>query len=228
MSLKLDLKIFLFLLLFLITSQVQVYILMMVFAIVHELSHLTAGVLLGFRPEELKLTPMGLSLKFKTNSKSRRNMKNGNSLNIKKALIALAGPLANLSIFLVLGIFHIFKPEQTNSYTYYIILYSNFLIGVFNLIPIYPMDGGRIINEILKVFVGNKKAYKITYLLSKTVLIVLTILASIAILFWHNFAIVFIIIYLWYLEMIEIRRYNKRKNIEKIVKDVENKEHNMV
>ena len=85
------------------------------------------------------------------------------------------------------------------------------------------MDGGRFINEILKIMLGNKKAYKITYLLSKTVLIILTIIASIAILYLQNIAIFIIIAYLWYLEIIEIRRYNKRKNIEKLVNSIENK-----
>lgn len=229
MSLKIDLKIFLFLLLFLITSQFEIYIIVMIFAIIHELGHLLAGVILKFKVEEIKLTPMGVRLQFKIeNREYNKKVKKGNLLNVKKAIIAIAGPITNLAILIVLIILKNIGLNFTNTYIYQIIIYSNLLIAIFNMLPIYPMDGGRVINEILKIMVGNKKAYKITYILSKTMLIILTAISSIAILYLENIAIVFIIMYLWCLELQEIRKYNKRKNIEKIIEEVENGRHNMV
>ena len=79
------------------------------------------------------------------------------------------------------------------------------------------MDGGRVLKEILKLAFGNKKAYKYTYLASKTILILLTVVASIAILYIQNIAVVLILAYLWYLEVLEIRKYNRRKEIERLV-----------
>ena len=229
MHLKLDLKIFLFLLLFLLTSQFEIYIIIMIFAIIHELGHLIAGLILGFKVEEIKLTPMGVRLQFKVESEEyNKKVKKGNMLNVKKAIIALAGPITNIIIFTILILIQNLDLYFTQTYIYQIIVYSNILIAIFNMIPIYPMDGGRFISEILKIKIGYKKAYKITYLLSKTILIILTATASIAILYLKNIAIFFIIMYLWCLEIQEIRRYNKRKNIEKIVEEVENKRHNMV
>lgn len=229
MHLKLDLKIFLFLLLFLLTSQFEIYIIIMIFAIIHELGHLIAGLILGFKVEEIKLTPMGVRLQFKVKSEEyNKKVKRGNLLNVKKAIIALAGPITNIIIFTILILIQNLDLYFTQTYIYQIIVYSNILIAIFNMIPIYPMDGGRFISEILKIKIGYKKAYKITYLLSKTILIILTAISSIAILYLKNIAIFFIIMYLWFLEIQEIRRYNKRKNIEKIVEEVENKRHNMV
>lgn len=229
MHLKLDLKIFLFLLLFVLTSQFEIYIIIMIFAIIHELGHLIAGLILGFKVEEIKLTPMGVRLQFKVKSEEyNKKIKRGNMLNVKKAIIALAGPITNIIIFTILILIQNLDLYFTQTYIYQIIVYSNILIAVFNMIPIYPMDGGRFISEILKIKIGYKKAYKITYLLSKTILIILTAISSIAILYLKNIAIFFIIMYLWFLEIQEIRRYNKRKNIEKIVEEVENKRHNMV
>lgn len=229
MHLKLDLKIFLFLLLFVLTSQFEIYIVIMIFAIIHELGHLIAGLILGFKVEEIKLTPMGVRLQFKVESEEyNKKVKRGNMLNVKKAIIALAGPITNIIIFTILILIQNLDLYFTQTYIYQIIVYSNILIAIFNMIPIYPMDGGRFISEILKIKIGYKKAYKITYLLSKTILIILTATASIAILYLKNIAIFFIIMYLWCLEIQEIRRYNKRKNIEKIVEEVENKRHNMV
>lgn len=227
MSIKIDLKIFLFLFLFLLTSQFEIYIVLMVFAIIHEIGHLIAGLVLRFKPEEIRLTPVGLQIQFKVNDEEYK-LKNAKTLNIKKAIIALAGPLTNLIIATITIIIAKFNMSLKNLYIFELIVYSNLLIAMFNLIPIYPMDGGRFVKAVLKIVFGYKRAYKITYLLSKTVLILLTAISSILILYLKNIAVVIIIAYLWYIEILEIRRYNRRKNIEKLVNSIEKKEHSMV
>lgn len=223
MSIKLDLKIFLFLFLFLLTSQLEMYLLLMLFAIIHELGHLAAGLILKFKPEEIKLTPVGLQIQFKV-SVEEYKLNNVKSYTIKKAIIALAGPLTNFIIATIMIAIAQINIGLQYTYIFSLIVYSNLLIAMFNLIPIYPMDGGRVVKEILSIIFGKKKAYKITYMISKTVLILLTAVASIAILYIHNIAILIIIAYLWYLEIAEIRKYNRRKNIEKMLRSLENKE----
>lgn len=223
MSIKLDLKIFLFLFLFLLTSQLEMYLLLMLFAIIHELGHLAAGLILKFKPEEIKLTPVGLQIQFKVSDEEYK-LNNVKSYTIKKAIIALAGPLTNFIIATIMIAIAQINIDLQYTYMFSLIVYSNLLIAMFNLIPIYPMDGGRVVKEILSIILGKTKAYKITYMISKTVLILLTAAASIAILYIHNIAVLIIIAYLWYLEIAEIRKYNRRKNIEKLLRSLENKE----
>ena len=99
MKIKFNLNIFLFLLLFILTNQIEIYSLVMVFALIHELVHLICGVILGFKPDTFRIMPLGFSIEFETNVKDY-NIKIGktNILAVKKILIAIAGPLINLLI----------------------------------------------------------------------------------------------------------------------------------
>lgn len=57
MRFRMDLKIFFFLALFYLTKQIEIYAMVMFFAIIHELGHLVAGLLLGMKPEKLEIMP---------------------------------------------------------------------------------------------------------------------------------------------------------------------------
>ena len=69
MRFKIDLKIFLFAILFYFTKQIEVYAMIMFFAILHEFGHLVAGLLLGMKPEKMEIMPYGVSISFKLTPK---------------------------------------------------------------------------------------------------------------------------------------------------------------
>ena len=82
-----------------------------------------------------------------------------NPLNLKNplrdgALIALAGPLSNFFIAIFFGlILNIVGYDAPISALFLIIIYINILLGVFNLVPIPPLDGSK----VLFGFLPNKK-----------------------------------------------------------------------
>ena len=212
MRFRIDLKIFLFLIVFYITKQIGIYAIMIGFAILHELGHLFMGLLLGLKPEKIDLIPMGLAVSFKVNiSDFNKKKKRGNVEVLKEIFIAIAGPVVNLIILILAQIF--VKDEMLKN----LIIYANLLIFMFNLLPIYPLDGGRILNGVLHIFVGKREAMKLSYNISMIITIIVTAIASIGILYYKNIAIFFIVMYLWVIVLKEAFIYRKIENLYKEV-----------
>ncbi len=215
MRFRIDLKIFIFLIIFYFTKQIEIYAMIMLFALIHELGHLLAGLLMGMKPEKIELMPFGVSISFKIKVEEyNKKIKKGNMLEIKKILVALAGPLTNFIIIIITSNINIelFKAL--------IIIYTNFLIMIFNLLPIYPLDGGRILKGILHINFGIQKSEFYTNIISKITVAIITILSSVLILYIHNIAIALIDLYLWYLIIKEDIIYKKR---EKILENINKK-----
>ena len=214
MEIKVNLKIFIFAIIFYFTKQIEIYVLLMTFAFLHELGHMLAGILLGSKVKRISIMPFGLSISFGVEAKDyNKRVRNGNLLNIKRIVIALAGPVTNFSIAFLL---FLFSPNIQIVDSLHIV-YANLLIGIFNLIPIYPLDGGRVLKEILQIFLGLKNSIVTVNIISNITTIVLTVISSIAILFYHNISIVFIIMYLWYLTLIENKKYESKMKIYKAI-----------
>lgn len=208
MKIKLNLNIFLFLILFLLTNQIEIYTLTMIFALIHELAHLTVGLILGFETDTFKIMPFGFCIEFKTNIKDyNKKVIKSNLLSVKKILIAFAGPVLNI-IIVILGLIYKFKND---------IIYANLLLFIFNMLPIYPLDGGKILQNTAKILFGNKKANRYTNIISNMVLIFLTIISSIIIIIYKNVAIFVIIVCLWIIMIKENKKYDTYKKIYKII-----------
>lgn len=210
MRFRIDLKIFIFFILFYFTRQIEVYALIMIFALIHELGHLLAGLIMGMKPEKIEIMPFGVSISFKINVKEyNMKIKKANILEIKKIMVALAGPVTNFVIILIAC------NLNFNMVRNILIIYINFLIMIFNLLPIYPLDGGRILKGILHIVKGKRKAEKYINIISKITVIVITAISSILILYIQNISIFLIDIYIWYLVIKEDFKYKNREEIYK-------------
>lgn len=70
--------------------------------------------------------------------------------------IAVAGPLTNVLIAFIFFVIALFLDYGLINWVWQI----NIAILIFNLVPAYPMDGGRIFRALLNYFVEDKKATK--------------------------------------------------------------------
>ena len=199
MEFKINIKIFLMAIIFFIVNQIDMYILFMLFAIIHECFHLLTGIILGYKVKSIRIMALGISIAFKEREEEyNTKIKKSNFNNLKKIIILIMGPVSNI---LIAFLFLFLDMAE--------VVYINVLIAIFNLLPIYPLDGGQILNRVLRIVYGNFEAYKITNSINNIIMSIITALASIGILYTKNLAIIFIIIFMWYLIIKENRKYKE-------------------
>lgn len=141
MKIEINLKILLMIIILFLLNNLDLYLIFFVFVLIHELAHLILGVLIGGKPKKLYINPLGVSLEIYSYGKNK-------SLN--KILFYLIGPLINFIIALISFYLPISIEIKEK------IIYTNLAICFFNLLPILPLDGGKILKEILIVIVRNR------------------------------------------------------------------------
>jgi len=95
----------------------------------HELGHIVITYIFCEKISILKILPIGFSCKLKNQNKIQSN---------KMLKILIAGPAVN---FITAGLVFYWTQEFST---------INFLVGIFNLLPLFELDGMRIINILIK------------------------------------------------------------------------------
>lgn len=75
------------------------------------------------------------------------------------ALVGVAGPLANLLLAVAVGVLLRFIPGSYFAEYLAIVVYINIMLMVFNLVPIPPLDGSKILYAILPDSAQNVKDF---------------------------------------------------------------------
>lgn len=138
-------------------TSVLLVLLICVFACVllHEFGHALAARMFGVDTKDIILTPIGGLARMVSMPRKP----------FHEFVITLAGPLVNLglvgvsSVILVLMEKSFYLPKEIGVGDLPIFLfYINLFLFAFNLIPAFPMDGGRILRASLATFLGFSRA----------------------------------------------------------------------
>lgn len=98
----------------------------------HEGAHMLMARERGYVLKGVTLMPYGAVISTKDNFDKTTN-----------TLVALAGPFANLLLALItLGVWWLFPESYAYTRTF---LYANLSLGLFNLLPVFPLDGSRFV-----------------------------------------------------------------------------------
>jgi Zn-dependent protease len=89
-------------------------------------------------------------------------------------LISLAGPAVNFAIVLALTAFlYVSKVLGVPSLDFLdVVLVLNLWLGLFNLLPVFPMDGGRVLRALLSGPLGRLRATEVAAFLGRALAIV--------------------------------------------------------
>lgn len=133
---------------------------------VHELGHLLALGLLGYHPRTLGLEARGLMIRY-----------DGLGGWFYEVAAALAGPLAGLLYALLVLLAHGELPDWLS-----VSGSVSLLLTGFNLLPILPLDGGRVLEALCLSFLEEEEAERLITWISGTALALLFIAGTILLL----------------------------------------------
>ncbi len=123
---------------------------------IHESAHILVAILLGYKLQCVRVYPFGLAAQI-------QYMGFGDTR--KECLIVLAGPLMHVSLLPLLLL--LFMRMSWISESFYVYLCTmNKAFFLFNILPIYPLDGGRILQCILHSIFSYKLAQKLMLIMS--------------------------------------------------------------
>ncbi len=146
---------------------IVVMLILFVIVVLHELGHSIAALSYGVPVKQIVLLPIGGVAQL-----SRMPEKP-----IEEFVIAIAGPLVNFGLAIVLAVlavvlgleigignmpltFSRLARASLQSVFAYVFI-SNLFLGLFNLIPAFPMDGGRVFRSLLATRIDYARATRI-------------------------------------------------------------------
>lgn len=157
----------------LLTGHFKMFILYTFIICIHELGHILSALFFKWNISRVIILPFGGITVF--NELINKPLK-------EEFIIAVSGPIFQILVFVF------FKDYFNVDYAYY-----NAYILIFNLLPIYPLDGYKILNIIINKFIPFNKTNVITLIISLFLTYIFILI------FFIKFDIIFIIIFLFLL-----------------------------
>ncbi len=121
--------------------------------LIHEYAHFFVAYLYGYSFEKITFSFHGAQIK-------------GNNYFSRKhdIIISLAGPFTNIILVVIfMALWWVFPEIYFHTVLF---VNANLYIAIFNLFPIFPLDAGRVVLNLLKNKTSKSKAYKIMKIIS--------------------------------------------------------------
>ena len=153
---------YVFALLALISGLFKYLLIIFVIVTFHELGHITIALILKRKVKSIEFYPTGGYIRFE--GKISENI-------YEDLLISISGVLFQIILALALKTFKNNTMYSTFSF------YNNIII-IFNLIPLAPLDGHKIIKLLCELFIPYKKTFTIMYMVFWIISLALVLIKS--------------------------------------------------
>ena len=152
--------------------------------IVHELGHIITSLICGWDIKKVDISMCGGFITYNENIDKPF---------IEEFLISISGIVMQIIFYAILTILYNFRIIDLDT----IVLFNkyNISIFIFNILPIVPLDGSKIINVLLNIYFPYKKSLKITNYIS-ILTILLLILIFVILKFKIEFSYIIIITFI--------------------------------
>lgn len=190
MNINFDIYLIISIVVLLLFKQVEGFLLFYFFIILHEFSHVLVALCLKIKPIEISFLPFGVNAKFNFLNHRR-----------KEIVVALAGPVFSI---LVAYYFPQYKVQ-------------NLFIAIMNMMPIYPLDGGRILKNSMILKYGTISASQKYLKVVRVFCILLMIFNIILIVFQKNYRFLFVSFYIFQIVGDEIKQDKIRIQLKEIL-----------
>lgn len=138
--------------------------------LIHELAHAAMIAILGFGPSNISLSGMG-----------GHTYKERDAAPWQNLLISIVGPLSSFALALLFLVLPFFVPFFRNDPMMVpltaLMVSANVLWGVFNFLPIFPLDGGSVLYHFFAMFASTRTSFITTVWSSITVAAGILVLA---------------------------------------------------
>lgn len=158
-----------------VTGYILELIVLFVVVIIHELGHVAAASSFRWRVREIRLLPFGGVAEVE---------EAGDVPAWQELIVVLAGPLQNLLMIGAALLCQSIGIWSDDWASYFVVV--NMMIGLFNLLPILPLDGGRLLQILLSTMLPYYRTLHLSYSVS---LLFSSLLIAVSLGLWNRHSI---------------------------------------
>ena len=167
-----------------LTGRIFVFVIYTLSAVAHELGHSLVASNAGYKLNKITLMPFGAVV-----SGDIDGLKLSDEIKI-----ALAGPLTSLAI----GLFFVaswWMFPETYAFTD-VVAQANFSMALVNFLPVFPLDGGRVLGAVLSQALGKSRADKVCKVVGIVVAVALLLCFALTIFYAVNLSLLFFALFI--------------------------------
>ncbi|MGG5781392.1 stage IV sporulation intramembrane metalloprotease SpoIVFB [Bacillus albus] len=208
------------------TARFKELLLLFCIVLIHELGHAFAAAHYNWRIKKIQLLPFGGVAELE---------EHGNKSLKEELVVVIAGPIQHIWMMAVGYI--LFETGWLGAELYYFFMWNNIIILAFNLLPIWPLDGGKVLFNVLSYrfpyLQAHEKMMKLSCVFFSVILVWQLLWNSNNIMMWVLLIFLAISLYReWkqrryaFMRFLLERYYGNKRGIEKIASiEVQSEDH---